>query len=140
MVRRLGADHVVDYTSDDFVPGGPRFDVMLDNVGNRPAQECVSVMRPAGRYVMVSGPKTNRWLGPVPHLMRSRFTFRRADPSFHQFTASANRDDLDTLGQLLADGRVVPEIERTIGIDDLADGLAELGTGHARAKILVIPT
>lgn len=139
MVQRLGADHVVDYTTDDFVAGGARFDVMLDNVGNRSAADCISVLRPAGRYVAVSGPKENRWLGPVGHLIRTRFSFRRTDATFHQFTASSTREDLMFLGDLLASGQIVPEIQRTVGLDGVADALAEIGSGHARAKIVVVP-
>ena len=140
MVRRLGADHVVDYTVDDFVTGGERFDVMLDNVGNRTVAECRSIMRPGGRYVAVSGPKSNRWLGPLPHLVRVRVGFIRADATFHQFTASPNHDDLTDLGELLASGVVVPEIQRTVSLAGVADALAEIGSGHAMAKIVVAPT
>lgn len=140
MVRALGADEAIDYTGDDFVSGGARFDVMVDNVGNRSAAECLGVLRPRARYVAVSGPKVNRWLGPVPHIARTALAFRRSDRSFHQFTASPNRDDLAALGELLATGRVVPRIDRVIGLDAIADGLAELATGHARAKIVVVPT
>ncbi|MFA9566080.1 MAG: NAD(P)-dependent alcohol dehydrogenase, partial [Acidimicrobiales bacterium] len=139
MVRGLGADHVVDYTTEDFVPGGPRFDVMLDNVGNRTSKEVLSVLRPDARYVVISGPKENRLLGPVPHIMRTGLAFMRAEPSFHQFTASPNDDDLTFLGELLAGGTVVPEVERVVGLDGVADGLAEIGTGHTRAKIVVVP-
>ena len=102
MVRSLGADAVVDYTKDDFVPGGARFDVMLDNAGNRTPAECISVLRPGARYVVITGPKKNRWLGPVPHMLRTAIKFRRADASFHQFTAAGNADDLTFLGELLA--------------------------------------
>ena len=140
MVKRLGADHVVDYTTDDFEPGGARFDVMLDNIGNRSAADCISVLRPAGRYVAVSGPKENRWLGPIGHLVRTKFAFRRTDATFHQFTASSTPEDLRFLGELLASGVVVPEVQRTVGLDGVADALAEIGSGHARAKIVVIPT
>ena len=140
MVERLGADHVIDYTTDDFVPGGARFDVMLDNVGNRSAADCISVLRPAGRYVAVSGPKENRWLGPVGHLIRTRFAFRHADATFHQFTASSTPEDLMFLGELLATGQVVPEIQRKVGLDGVADALDEIGSGHVRAKIVVVPT
>lgn len=140
MVRALGADHVIDYTTTDVVATGARFDVMFDNVGNRSARECLAVLAPDGRYVVITGPKDNRWLGPVPKLLRTGLAFRRADPSFHQFTASPDQDDLTFLGELLADGRVVPEIQRVIGLDGVADGLAEIGTGHTRAKIVVEPS
>ena len=137
MVRRLGADTVIDYTTDDFVEQGARFDVMVDNVGNRKPAECKRVLHPAGRYVAISGPKKNRLHGPVAFIVRAALSFRRASQSFHQFTASANRDDLSYLGELLASGRVTPEIQRTIGLDGVAGAMAEIGTGHTRAKIVV---
>lgn len=140
MVRRLGADHVIDYERDDFVRGGPRFDVMLDGVGNRTPADCLSVLHPDARYVAISGPKTNRWLGPLPYILRAGLAFRRAAPSFHQFTAAPNVDDLEFLGGLIADGRVVPEVDRVIDLDEVPDAMAEIGTGHARAKIVVTPT
>jgi NADPH:quinone reductase-like Zn-dependent oxidoreductase len=139
MVRGLGADEVIDYTNDDYVAGGARFDVMLDNVGNRAAKQNRSVLRPGGRYVAVSGPKANRWVDPLPYMARSWLAFTRADASFHQFTAAAVPDDLLFLGELLATGRLVPEVDRVIGLDGVADGLAEIGSGHARAKIVVVP-
>ena len=140
MVRALGADTVIDYTKDDFVGGGSRFDVMMDNVGNRTPSECLAVLNPGARFVAVSGPKTNRWLGPVPHIIRTAFAVRRADASFHQFTASPNEADLTFLGELLADGRLTPEVDRVIGLDDVAAGMSEIGGGHARAKIVVKPS
>lgn len=139
MVRRLGADHVIDYTTTDIATGGARFEVMFDNVGNRTARECQELLVPGGRYVVITGPKDNRWLGPVPKLLRTRLAFRRADASFHQFTASPDADDLTFLGELLADGRVAPEIQRVIGLDGVAEALAEIGTAHTRAKIAVRP-
>ncbi len=140
MVRSLGADVVIDYTTHDFVEGGARFDVLLDNVGNRSPAECLSVLRAGARYVAVSGPKTNRWFGPIPHLLRAGFAFRRADSTFHQFTASPVEADLVLLGEMLADGSIAPTIDRIVGLDGVAAGLAEIGTGHARAKIAVVPT
>ena len=139
MVRSLGADSVIDYTTDDFVEGGERFDVMLDNVGNRTPVECLSVLRPDARYIAVSGPKTNRWLGPIPHLLRTASAFRRADPTFRQFTASPVDTDLISLGEMLADGSLTPAIDRIVGLDGVVAGLAEIGTGHSRAKIAVVP-
>ena len=140
MVRSLGADEVLDYTRDDFVAGGARFDVMLDNVGNRHPREVRSVMLEGGRYVAISGPKANRWIDPLPYLARARMAFVRSDASFHQFTAAPNDDDLTFLGELLASGQLVPQIDRVVGPNGVADALAEIGSGHARAKIVVVPS
>lgn len=139
MVRSLGADHVVDYENADFVSAGPIYDVMMDNVGNRSPAECLSVLKPEGRYVVVSGPKTNRALGPVPHIIHTAIRFLRASQSFHQFTASGNEDDLALLRDLLATGQVDPAIQRVVGLDGAAEALREIGTGHTRAKIVVKP-
>lgn len=139
MVRSLGADEVVDYTSADFVAGGARFDVMMDNVGSRTPAECLSVLVPDGRYISVSGPKDNYWLDPMRYVGRMWLAFRRKSQSFHQFTASPNKEDLAFLGELLATGQVIPEIQKVIGLDGVAEGLAEIGTGHTRAKISVKP-
>ena len=140
MVRALGADEVIDYNRADFVAGGARFDVMLDNVGNRHPREIRSVMRPQGRYVVISGPKANRWVDPLPYLLRARMAFVRSDASFHNFTAAPNDNDLTFLGELLASGRLVPQIDRVVGLDGVAEALAEIGSGHARAKIVVVPS
>jgi NADPH:quinone reductase-like Zn-dependent oxidoreductase len=140
MVARLGADEVVDYTTDDFVAGGARFDVMLDNVGNRRPADCRSVLRPGGRYVAISGPKENPWIDPLPHLLGARLAFLRGDATFHQFTATADQADLAHLAGLLASGALQPEIDRVIGLDGVAEALTEIGSGHTRAKIVVVPT
>lgn len=139
MVRSLGAKKVIDYTQDDFVAMGGQFDVMVDNVGNRTPRECIAMMASDGRYVITTGPKENRWLGPIPHIAKTALAFRRVLPSFHQFTADPNVDDLEFLGDLLAEGQITPQIQRTIGLDDVAEGLAEIGTGHTKAKIVIVP-
>ena len=140
MVRRLGADEVVDYKTDDFVAGGARFDVMLDNVGSREPAECLSVLVPDGRYVSVSGPKENNLLDPMRYIARMWFACKRSTQTFHQFVAAPIPEDLTYLGELLASGQLKPEIQRVIGLDGVAEGLAEIGTGHTRAKIAVVPS
>ena len=139
MVRGLGATEVIDYTVDDFVDGGARFDVMFDNVGNRSGAECVKVLKPHARYVAITGPMRNQWIDPLPHLLRTALRFRRSSASFHQFTASANADDLAFLAGLLERGSVTSVIDRVIGLDEVADALGELMKGHVRAKIVVVP-
>ncbi|MEM8708560.1 MAG: NAD(P)-dependent alcohol dehydrogenase [Actinomycetota bacterium] len=139
MVRSIGADTVVDYTTDDVTEGGARFDVMLDNVGSHSPAQVLSMLKPNARFVAVSGPKDGNWLGPIPHVAKTWWALRTSDASFHQFVAEANHDDLHQLGAWLADGSVVPQIDRTIGLDGVAEALNEIGGGHTRAKILVDP-
>ncbi len=139
LVRSLGADTVVDYAQADPLEGGARFDVMFDGVGNHSPARCLSALRPGARYVAVSGPKGNRWLGPVPHLVRTALAFRGADATFHQFTAFPSAEDLAVLAGLLVSGKVRPAIARVVGLGGVADALTEIGTGHTRSKIVVAP-
>ena len=85
----MGAARVIDYCRDDFVTAAGEYDVILDMVGNKTAPEILSILASRGRYVAVSGPMPNRWLGPLTQLLRTRLAFRKARPSFHQFTAAA---------------------------------------------------
>ncbi len=139
MVEALGADEVIDYRTDDFVAGGRRFDVMLDNVGSRSPKENLSVLNPGARFVAVSGPKGNPWIDPMGYVLKMALATWRSDASFHQFTASPNAEDMTTLAEMLADGRLVPAIDRVIGLDGLVEAMAEIGSGHAKAKIVVKP-
>ncbi len=140
MVRGLGAVEVIDYTVDDFVDCGRHFDVMFDNVGNRSAADCLKVLRSGARYIAITGPTKNQWIDPLPHLARKTLAMWRSSASFHQFTESPNETDLAFLAELLDAGTVTPVIDRVIGLDAVADGLRELMTGHARAKIVVVPS
>ena len=73
MVRSLGADHVIDYTKEDFTKGEQRYDVILDNVPNHSLSECRRVLTPEGKYVMIGGggPNDNRWIGPFGRLIQT---------------------------------------------------------------------
>ena len=101
MVRSLGAERVVDYTGEDFTELETRFDVMIDNVGNRSADEILPLLAAKGHYVAVSGPKENKWCGPMLHIARLAWRFRRESQTLHQFTASPDADDMLTLSQFL---------------------------------------
>ncbi|MEO7006024.1 MAG: NAD(P)-dependent alcohol dehydrogenase [Terrimesophilobacter sp.] len=137
--RALGATRVIDYCRDDFVTAAGEYDVILDMVGNKTATEILSILASRGRYVAVSGPMTNRWLGPLPHLVRTRFAFRRAQPSFHQFTAAATAEDLTFLAELLASGQLVPAVDRIVGLDGVAEAMDQISTGHGPGKVVVVP-
>ena len=98
------------------------------------------MLHPGGRYVTVSGPKDNRWLDPLPHIARTWLAFRRADavvPPVHRRhrTSTTSRSWASSWRR----GDSCRQIDRVVGLDGVADGLAEIGTGHARAKIVVVP-
>lgn len=143
MVRRLGADEVIDYTIDSVVArrrsGAEPFDLIFDNADTFTPSEAIELLVPGGRLVGIGSADLSSTLGILGGMVRKHVRFGRSDRSFHSVMASPNREDLTTLAGLLADGTVVPEIQRTVGLDGVADGVRELCTGHARSKIVVVP-
>jgi NADPH:quinone reductase-like Zn-dependent oxidoreductase len=137
LVRSLGADHVIDYTQEDFTRGGQRYDLMLDNIGNRSWSECKRVLRPDATLVLVSGPKTNRLLGPLSHVIKTRLASVGSRPKVTFFVASMKTADLETLRELLEAGRIVPVVERTYPLSDIAEAMRYLGTAHAQGKLVL---
>jgi len=137
--RALGASRVIDYETDDYITIGGQYDVVLDMMGNRSAAEMKSILAPGARLVGVSGPMRNKWVGPVFHLMRMGFAFRRADATFHQFTADPTPDDLAFLAELLVSGQIVPAIERVVGLDGVAAAIDQIASSHGSGKIAVVP-
>jgi NADPH:quinone reductase-like Zn-dependent oxidoreductase len=135
--RSLGADHVIDYTQRDFTRAGQAYHLVLDNVGTRSVRDRRRVLRPGGMLVAVGGPKANRWVDPVPALLwmmvASRFGHGRMVPML----AKLRTDDLVTLAKMMTAGTVTPVIDRTFPLADTAEALAYVGTGHARAKVVV---
>ncbi len=144
MVRRLGADEVLDYTVDDVVErygndGPDTFDVIIDNVNTCSPSEILGLLKPGGRLAAIGSVDLSSTFSVATGPLVKYARFWRSGRSHHLVLARANREDLTTLGDLLADGSVVPEIQRTVGFDGVADGVRELCTGHARAKIVVVP-
>jgi NADPH:quinone reductase-like Zn-dependent oxidoreductase len=137
MVRSLGADHVVDYTREDFIANGRRYDLIVDVAGTRPWGECKRVLNEDGDLVFVGGPKTSRVTGDIGRRARASLTSKTGSRRAHLFLASTNRADLEVLGELLAEGKVKPVIEKQYALSDVPEALRYVGAGHARAKVVI---
>ncbi len=114
MVRSIGADHVIDYTKEDYTRSGEHYDVILDNVGNRPLLDNRRVLNPKGKYVLIGGggPDAGPWIGvfagPVKALVLSWFVSQ----DMGMFLAELNQEDLNILSDLMETGKVTPVIDR----------------------------
>jgi NADPH:quinone reductase-like Zn-dependent oxidoreductase len=128
---------VIDYTQEDFTRSAGEHDVMLDIAGNRSWSECKRVLREDGRLVLVSGPKTNRWVGPLGHMVGMRLASLRGSRETRPFVAKLNGDDLPLFAELMAAGTIAPAIDRRYELREVLDALAYLGEGHARGKVIV---
>ena len=138
MVRSLGADNVIDYTQDDFTQNGQRYDLMIDGAGNRSWSECKRALTEDATVVIVGGPKTNRWVGPLGQGVARRVaSIPGSRRVVSPFLASIKKDDLIALNALLESGEVTPVIEKTYELGETPDALSYVGTGHAKAKLAI---
>ena len=135
--RSIGADHVVDYTRDDFTRSGQRYDVLFDVAGSRSFRECKRVLAREGTLVMAGAPKGNRVLGPLAHIGAVRLASLRGSRKVVFFIAKFNRPDLQFLVDLLEAGTMRSVIERTYALDELADAMRYMGEGHAKGKLVI---
>jgi NADPH:quinone reductase-like Zn-dependent oxidoreductase len=136
-VRALGADHVVDYTTDDFADGERRYDVILDIGGNRRLAHLRGALTPKGRLVIVGGETDGRWLGGVDRQLRALVLSPLVAQKLTTFVASENAADLIFLRQLIESGQVAPAIDRTYPLTEVAAAIRHMLDGHARGKIVV---
>ena len=140
LVRSIGADHVIDYTKEDFTRSEQRYDLIYDLVGNHSFSERRRILNPKGICVMagLGGAGwhegfASRLLGELNGYLRSRFTRQK----FIAYIAQFNKADMLILADLMQSGKVTPVIDRTFKFSETADALRYLETGHARGKVVV---
>ena len=135
--RASGADRVIDYTQEDFTRLDQRFDLVLDVAGTRSFRQCKRVLAPTGTFLVVGGPKDNRFMGPIGHVIGVRLGgwFGRRKTAF--FIARFNKADMETLRDLLAAGKLQPIIDRTFALADTAEAFRYMGEGHPQGKVVI---
>lgn len=137
LVRSMGADQVVDYTVEDFATGDRRYDVILDNVGNRSLRTYRRALQPKGIYVASFGQPWHRWLGPASILVRMSLVSPFVGQKMITWVSKRTKEDLVALRDLMDAGDVTPIVDRTYPLHDTAEAMRYLAAGHARAKVVV---
>jgi len=135
MVRSIGADHVIDYTHEDFTKNGQRYDLIFDAVGNRSVSDCKRALTPKGRCA-VAGFTT------LPHLFQvlvlGSWVSRTGSKKIGLMeTANPNKKDLLFIKELLEAGKVVPVIDRTYPLSEVPEAIRYLEEGHAKGKVVI---
>jgi NADPH:quinone reductase-like Zn-dependent oxidoreductase len=134
----LGADHVIDYTQEDFTRSTERYDVLFDVAGGRSWRECTRVLAPTGVLVMAGMPMANGLLGPIFHIVRMRLGALLARRRAANFISRVTKEDLAVLRDLLDEGKLNPVVERRYDLGDAGDALRHMGEGHAQGKLVVM--
>jgi len=132
MVRSIGADHVIDYTKDDFTQGELRFDLILDNVASHSFAEYRRVLEPGGTLQPNSG---HAGMGYVVTASLLSLVVRQQG---RPFISTPNQNDLTTLKELIESGRVSPVIDRTYPLRETAEAFRYLDQGHAQGKVVIV--
>lgn len=139
LVRSLGADHVIDYTKEDFTKSDQHYDVILDNVANHSLSEFRRVLTPKGKYVMIGGGGANEqgligvMARPLKALMLSKFVSQQMG----MMMADANHNDLTILADMMQSGKIKPVIDRTYKLSEVPEAIRYLEEGHARGKVII---
>lgn len=136
LVRSLGADRVIDYTREDFTEDSERYDLILDNVGNRTLSSMRRVLTPDGKCVMAGAPK--KLSAVFTRILKAFVWSPFLRQKFKFFIANVNSDDLTLLCDLIRGGKVTPVIDRRFPLTQTADAIAYVEEGHPRAKVLVV--
>ena len=137
MVRKIGADHVVDYTKEDVTQGQQRYDLIVDTVGTHSLLDYRRVMSPKGIYVMVGGSNDNWLVGLLGTVAWSKILSSFVDQKFGLMLAELNPEDLKLIGDLMQSGKVTPVIDKTYSLKDVPEALRYLEQGHARGKVVI---
>jgi len=136
MVLSIGADHVVDYTKEDYTESGEQYDLIIDMVSNHSLSANRKALEPNGSLVIIGGGKGN-WLGPMMGPIKAAMLSPFVDQEFGMLLATMRRDDLATLGELMQAGKVTPVIDRRYRLSEVPAAIRYSEEGHARGKIII---
>lgn len=137
LVRSLGADHVIDYTRENFTQGRERYDLVIDNVGNHSMLAVRRVLAPKGIYVIVGGPSDGKWLGPMTTVLKAYALSPFVSQQVTFILGDLNAKDLAELADLVRTGAITPVIDRRYTLDEVPAAIEYLETGRARGKVIV---
>jgi NADPH:quinone reductase-like Zn-dependent oxidoreductase len=140
MARTLGADHVIDYTKEDFTKREERYDLLFDNVNNHSMSERRRILKPDGICVLagVGGAGANQGqMGRIARTLGAALWSRFTDQKFKRYMTKMDQADLKFLGDLMAKGKVTPFVEKTYRLSEAAEALRYFGKGHARGKVVI---
>jgi NADPH:quinone reductase-like Zn-dependent oxidoreductase len=137
LVRSLGADHVVDYTAEDFMKLEGEYDVILDIGGNSKLARLRRTLSPTGTLVFVGGETGGKWLGGMQRQIGASLISLIARQNLKMFVSKENHEDLLTLTELIEAGKVTPAVERTYPLSEAAKAIRHMEEGHARGKLVI---
>jgi len=137
LVRSIGADHVIDYTRDDFTKSGQRYDLIFDCFAQHSLSACRRVLNPGGTYVAAGGPMKGGGMGLLSRLTYMLVVSRLTSQKLLTFLAQPRKEDLNIIRELMATGKVRPVIDRCYPLSEVPEAIRHLQKGHAVGKVVI---
>ena len=137
MVRSIGADHVIDYTQEDFTRKDRRYDFILDNVANRSLSDLLRALTPTGSLVPNGGGFDNHWFAGAGRVIGAHVLNWFVSQRLRPFLVSPNLEDLVVLKELIEAGKVTPVMDRAYPLSEASQAIGHVGGGHARGKVTI---
>jgi len=137
LVRSAGAARVIDYAAEDFADGTVRYDLILDNIGNRTIGELRRAATPSGTVIVNAGGSPGKLIGAVGQILRAAVISLFASQRITMVPTTWTREDLLAVSELVCSGHLRPVIDRTYPLTDAAAALRYVETGHARGKVII---
>ena len=138
LVRKIGADYVIDYKKEDFTEAGKLYDLIVDMAGNHSLFELRHVLQPEGRVVVVGTAESGKWFGSLIEPLKADLLNRFVSQEFTRMRTDLNKADLIVLRDLLQEGKLVPQIDRQYKLSEVPAAIAYVETGHARGKVIIL--
>jgi NADPH:quinone reductase-like Zn-dependent oxidoreductase len=137
LVRSIGADHVIDYTVEDFTRSEQRYDFILDNVGKHSLSDLRCALTPKGTLVPNGGRFDKRWVASGGRLIRAHVFFLFVSQAVRTFIVSLKHADLVVLKELIEAGTLTPVVDRTYPLSEVPQAIDHVGGGHSRGKVVI---
>jgi NADPH:quinone reductase-like Zn-dependent oxidoreductase len=134
LVRSLGADHVVDYTREDFTKSGRRYDVIFYGAGNHSLSQCRRALTPEGTLLTVGRTKVGNWIRPLVMFVKPGLYSKFVSQKMVSYLADGNKADLLALRELIEEGKLTPVVDRTYPLSEAAEAVRYQERGHARGR------
>jgi len=136
LVTSIGADHVIDYTKEDFTQGNERYDLILDMADKHSLRERRRALTPKGTLIPNSG-EGGPWVGSIGRISKAWLASPFTSHKLRPFLSMAKKHDLLVLTDLIEAGKLTPVVGKTYSLGDAGAAIADAGSGHARGKVIV---
>ena len=136
MVRLIGADHVIDYTEEDFTQSAERYDLILDNIGNHSLSDTRRALTPNGT-LLTNGTSISGWFGGLGHVLKAMIVSLFVSQQGRPFVSFPTKEDLTTLKELAEAGKIRPVIDRTYPLNETPEAIGHVAEGHAQGTTLI---